>query len=512
MSSRRGCAPSPLFFRKSVIGGFSAGFGCVEWLLRIGCLGRQKYAVRWIVPGPLFMKNAGVGETREEIDMRPKKTRAPSCGPADHHRPARSVQASVMERWKRWTEPLSARLGVSRREFIKTQMGLAALFISMNHVFGPFFQVSEAEAAERDAAGERQQRLRDQFVFDVQVHYVHENYPAPEGLLLLRENAKRWNPALAVDELQALEHIQFDNFIEEVFRQSQTKAAVLSNAPADEPEGWFLTNEQALQARDEVNRRLGGRRLFAHAVFTPGQPGWMDELDKAVELRPDAWKGYTLGDPMGESSYPWRLDDEELVYPAFEKMEKAGIRNVCIHKGLLPTGYEKRLSREQIESSRVDDVGRAARDWPGLNFIIYHSAIEKILPGEEDVAEFRKTGRINWVTELAEIPGRYGVNNVYGEIGAVFAATCVAHPELCAGMLGTLVRGLGGDHVCHGTDSVWFGSPQYQIEALRRIEIPERMRKNFGFKPLGPENGPVKRAIFGETSAALYGIDPKNYA
>ena len=28
-----------------------------------------------------------------------------------------------------------------------------------------------------------------------------------------------------------------------------------------------------------------------------------------------------------------------------------------------------------------------------------------------------------------------------------------------------------------GTDSVWYGSPQWQIEALRRLEIPEEMQK-----------------------------------
>jgi predicted TIM-barrel fold metal-dependent hydrolase len=443
--------------------------------------------------------------------MKSKDTHAPGCGSEDLQWIGSRGQASVFRQWKRWIEPCRARLGISRREFIKTQMGLAAFFLSMNNVFGPFFAVDESEASEEDAGRERDQRLRGQFIFDVQVHYVHEDYPSPEGLLLLRETSKRWNPRLRKGERQSLEEIQFENFIREVFEQSQTKAAVLSNAPADEPEGWFLTNKEALQARKRVNDRLGKKRLLAHAVFTPGQPGWEDELEKALELKPDAWKGYTLGDPRGGSEYPWRLDDELLVYPAFEKMEKAGIRNICIHKGLLPTGYRKRLTKEQIDSARVDDVGRAAKDWPNLNFIIYHSAIEKVIPGDEDAAEFRKSGRIPWVTELAEIPAKHGVENVYGEIGAVFATTCVAHPELCAGVLGTLVRGLGSDHVCYGTDSVWFGAPQFQIEALRRIEIPERMQRNFGFKPLGPADGPVKKGIFGENSARLYGLNPKDY-
>ena len=98
------------------------------------------------------------------------------------------------------------------------------------------------------------------------------------------------------------------------------------------------------------------------------------------------------------------------------------------------------------------------------------------------------------------------MENVYAEIGAAFAVTAVAHPELCAGMLGTLIKGFGAHRVCWGTDSVWFGSPQWQIEAMRRIEIPYSMQKKYGFRPLGAANDPVKTAIFGSNSAKLYHI------
>jgi uncharacterized protein len=55
---------------------------------------------------------------------------------------------------------------------------------------------------------------------------------------------------------------------------------------------------------------------------------------------------------------------------------------------------------------------------------------------------------------------------------------------------------------------VWTGAPQWQIEALRRLEIPEEMQKQYGFKPLGAPDGPVKNAIFAENSARLYRFTP----
>ena len=75
--------------------------------------------------------------------------------------------------------------------------------------------------------------------------------------------------------------------------------------------------------------------------------------------------------------------------------------------------------------------------------------------------------------------------------------------------MGTMIKKMGVDHVCWGTDAVWTGSPQWQIEGLRRFEIPEDMQKQYGFAPLGPADGPVKNAIFGLNNARLYDLDPK---
>jgi uncharacterized protein len=73
--------------------------------------------------------------------------------------------------------------------------------------------------------------------------------------------------------------------------------------------------------------------------------------------------------------------------------------------------------------------------------------------------------------------------------------------------MGTMIKGLGADHVCWGTDALWTGAPQWQIEGLRRLEIPEEMQQKYGFKPLGPADGAVKTAIFGRNVARLYNFE-----
>ena len=88
----------------------------------------------------------------------------------------------------------------------------------------------------------------------------------------------------------------------------------------------------------------------------------------------------------------------------------------------------------------------------------------------------------------------------------------MAEPRVAAYMLGALVQGLGHTNVVWGTDSLWTGSPQWQIEALRRLEIPDDIQKKYGLAPLGPATGPVKTAIFGGNNARIYGFSPKQQA
>ncbi|MFE0756207.1 amidohydrolase family protein [Inquilinus sp. NPDC058860] len=424
--------------------------------------------------------------------------------------PQSERQKEVEARLLAMADELGGRRGLSRRAFFQSAAGMAAGFVALNETFGAVFDASRAEAATPDMAEERAAALKDQFIMDMHTHFLRDDTRL-ENFVRSREAVGKagWNPAL-IGKPQTLEDLKFNNYFKEIYLDSDTKVALISSSPSEIPRDWFLTNEMMIDARDRVNREAGARRMFAHAIFTPGWDGWLDHLEGSLQRRPESIKGYTVGDNTNkdQARHPWFMDDEAVTYKAYELCVKYGIKNVCVHKGLFPRATAERYPH-LLAHADVRDVGRAAKDWPQLNFVIYHAGYRHAAGGraEDGWREFAETGRVSWVSDLAEIPEKFGVTNVYADVGQLFAQSVVAEPRLAAALMGILGRGMGYDRVVWGTDAVWTGSPQWQIEALRRLEIPEDMQRQYGFKPLGAADGPVKTAIFGGTNARLYDFD-----
>ena len=89
-------------------------------------------------------------------------------------------------------------------------------------------------------------------------------------------------------------------------------------------------------------------------------------------------------------------------------------------------------------------------------------------------------------------------------VGAVFGHSVVTHPEICGHLLGQLIDGFGADHVIWGTDCIWWGSPQWLIEAFRRYQMPETLQEDFGYAEITAADRDI---IFGRNVAGLYGVD-----
>ena len=72
-------------------------------------------------------------------------------------------------------------------------------------------------------------------------------------------------------------------------------------------------------------------------------------------------------------------------------------------------------------------------------------------------------------------------------------------------MLGQMIQVAGADHILWGTDSIWNGSPQSQIERMRRFKIADDLIEKYKYPQMTAE---VKDQILGLNAARLLGVDP----
>ncbi len=397
----------------------------------------------------------------------------------------------------------SKRLGMSRRQFLRTSCGMAVSFAAMNSVFGEFFTVDAAELLEPAAAAEKKTKF---FIFDVQTHHVGTGQQIPSAskelldfVLGLRKSLGANDPGLAGREVK-VEDLQLENFIKELFLDSETDIVALSALPTATEAGAVLPPQVIAHSKKVVNELVKSQRMVSHGLFSPDLGArnmeWMQE--QAEKLKIDAWKGYT-GQPMVEGTPGWWLDDEKRTYPALEYSRKMKIKNICLHKGLP-------LFNHEAEYYSPADVVKASKDFPDLNFLLYHSGFKSLQDAKPAVdSGFKQTAYIPWVSELCDWRRKnLHMNNVYMELGSTFALMTVTNPLLSAHVLGMIIRAFGADNVLWGTDSIFWGSPQWQIEAFRRLQMPEDLMKHFGYAPLTDE---VKAKIFGRNAARVYGVD-----
>ena len=70
--------------------------------------------------------------------------------------------------------------------------------------------------------------------------------------------------------------------------------------------------------------------------------------------------------------------------------------------------------------------------------------------------------------------------------------------------MGQLMDGFGPEKIIWGTDCIWWGSPQWLIEAFRRYQMPEELKDKYGYVDLTAAD---RELIFGRNIAGLYGVD-----
>jgi predicted TIM-barrel fold metal-dependent hydrolase len=396
-------------------------------------------------------------------------------------------------------EKHSKKLGMDRRSFLRSSMGMAAAFAAMNEVFGEFFEVDAAETWEPAAYAEKWPKK--EFIMDVQTHHVREG-------IQLQFRAFDFVRDLGVQLSNEKESYNYQNFVKEIFLDSDTVMCVISGVPGKEEDAYsVLPTKLMAQSRDWINQASGSERALAQSNCAPNHYKTRQELFDRMEFEAKtykhaSWKLYPHTTPRGSNGQPWWLDDEKVAYPFYQKARELGIKVISVHKGFPATG-------QHAEHSHPRDVKKAALENPDLTFVIYHSAFKSDLTTTAKDARLNtpigEDGYFEWTTDFCrDRKAHPKMTNVYAEIGSSFGLSASMQPVLAAHLLGQLMDAFGPDRIIWGTDSLWWGSPQWQIEAFRRFQIPDDIAKKHGYKKLTQKD---KAKIFGLNAARVYKID-----
>ena len=361
------------------------------------------------------------------------------------------------------------RLDVSKRSFLVSACGAASTLLAFNAAnaaagrTGGYFDLPHEAALDQQLARVQVGPAKDELIFDVQGHFVDTPKGNPRG------------PEV---------------FIKDVFMDSDTDLMVLSFVPSTR-ESEPVTIQAADAVRQIVARLQGTHRLLLHGRVNPNQAGDLETMDELKERwGVSAWKTYTQFGPGGRGYF--LTDDVGLRF--IEKARALGVKVICIHKGL-PFG------KQSYEHSQCSDVGPAAKRFPDVKFLIYHSGFVSTVREQPYDHGAQRDGIDTLVRSLIENGVKPG-SNVYAELGSTWRFL-MRDPEQAAHAMGKLLKYCGEDNVLWGTDSIWYGSPQDQIQAFRTFQISADLRAKHGY----PEITPALRAkIFGLNGAKVYGL------
>ena len=359
------------------------------------------------------------------------------------------------------------RLDISKREFLISACGAASTLLSFNAAnaaagkTGGFFDLPLEAALEPQAA--RSVADQGEFIFDVQGHFID----TPKG------NSK--GP---------------DVFIKDVFLDSDTDVMVLSFVPSAR-DAEPVTIQAADAVRRVVEKLEGTHRLLIHGAVNPNQAGDLERMDELKgRWGVSAWKTYTQFGPGGKGYF---LSDD-VGTRFIEKARSLGVKVICVHKGL-PFGPRS------YEHSQCSDIGVVAKRFPDVKFLIYHSGFVSTVREQPYDHDAKRDGIDTLIRSLLDNGVKPG-SNVFAELGSTWRFL-MRDPEQAAHALGKLLQHCGEDNVLWGTDSIWYGSPQDQIQAFRTFQISAELRAKHGY----PEVTPALRSkIFGLSGARVYGL------
>ena len=425
------------------------------------------------------------------------------CGNGEYDpAPPTPVAREAARRARAMAETNRRRLGLSRRDFLRSSLGSATVLAALaactresGQTGGTFVVDPETTSTaapsptsatapgpdptlettlDVDAAEAAVGPLDQELIFDIQGHLL-ELEPA--------QGAPGF-PQSTCGEADPGDCYSIDHFLELVLVDSDTHLAMLSAIPF----APGALSPEVMNRAIEAAERIGcADRLFMQGESFPTSIGLEAMAEVAAEFPVRAFKTYTHA-----AGPPWRLDDDTGdAYLA--TVVELGVPIVAVHKGL--SGGDR--------WSSPADIGPAAAAHPDVSLLVYHSGYENgVVEGPYD-PEAPGAG-IDRLIASAETAGIGPGGNVYAELGSTWR-NLMTRPDEAAHAIGKLLVAFGADNVLWGTDSIWYGSPQDQIEAFRTFQITEEFQERYGYPALTTE---IKRKILGHNAARVFAVDP----
>ncbi|MEX2196133.1 MAG: hypothetical protein WD844_12685 [Thermoleophilaceae bacterium] len=452
----------------------------------------------------------------------------------------------------------------------------------------PTVDACDLEWAGREGL-ETLENLPGEFIFDIQSHHVD-----PEGdwratnPAIMAFFAAVWpqasaatggRPALREDqsirgggagEIDPIENLSRFHYMKELYLDSATTMTVLSCVPTSPDTNNPLPLAEAAATVYTANELANSQRAVMHAFVMPNRgsagmtgsdptdplnqrkptsepwpdgqaprPLYLDDELELMEVRAHqyedilrGWKTYCAWGDVPHAS-GWQLDSDVGLEFLAKVAEVSGKYPkvpplIATHKGFALPGFDQRGAAPR-------DVGPAAKQNPGVRFMIYHSGHdlfagsmedyagdEKVSSSDRSVDAFIKSLRENdWDASHFKDAGKaFGnVPNVWAELGSVWRET-MGDPNDSVHLLGKLIKHVGPKRIAWGTDSLWYGSPQSEIIALRKLEFSDEAKELYNLpygldgdvedptQPAPNSARTIRNGILGRNAADAYNIDP----
>jgi predicted TIM-barrel fold metal-dependent hydrolase len=322
--------------------------------------------------------------------------------------------------------------------------------------------------------------IEDVFVFDGVVHVSDLSFehmktrPTPDEVEAILERTQRLLGGLIdlrmgddiSEEAKGTPSANYDV----IFRNAPTDMAAVGSLPFFGRANNYVDPDHPLMVNHRLAAAYPDRCIFIGGVepFGVDRKAALASIDYQVnELGAKAMKFYPL---------QWCADDKELGYPLYEHCRQLGINILQFHMCRPADIYN------DVETQRPNYLQRIARDFPDMTLVMHHP----------EPLYFEETVNI-----LARFP------NIHLLLTPLLQMA-IWRPRLVQKMMGSLLQQVGSHKLMYGSEGALAGNPTRYIQAVMDFEIPDDLRKGYGYPEMTLED---KRRILGLNSAAMYGID-----